>query len=476
MSVSESLELSQRAVLRAGLTDWLAGVANEFEASKQKMVNNMAEVSTGLQQTLSEISSTAKSEVASELANFHEHLEKEMELQFGSLRGDVESIAKVKRDELMEIVEKLHTSTVDELQILKKNALAELSQHLSEKIESTKSSVATSTENAGRLAESKVAVIVQQGEVVVNEAIEGLEKDLKGRIRHVSDDLDRRIQTTRQKLETTADIELRTKWSKDVEVAKRDLSKSLDMKIAEFSEQAKSIVQDLSSTLRDNAGRRATESHEELEDVAKGTAKELQERLAKIGEELTLSHLTNARAVVKELKRLNEKQGQIQGILSEASSRVEQLKAMVSARSAYVTRLEEQFKDHMATAEQTFRDIDDFVARVEKTMGDLEQRAETTFQHAKTMIEQQVPEETRWAIAKGRSQVILQSKAETAREIHLSLRSLYAELQIVEKEIREKIENIKRTAEDQKEAIVATAQYSGNESLSQWVKSKLSSL
>jgi hypothetical protein len=297
---------------------------------------------------------------------------------------------------------------------------------------------------------------------------------LKIKVADLSDDLERRAQITCQKLETAADSQLQSEFKEHIENVKQDLNKTFDTRTAEFSEQAGSVVQGFSHDLKENIEKRAEESREEFDVVVKEAARELQNKLSTMREEVVLPQFTNARGVLNELKKLNANHREIQSVLHEAALKTERLEASVKAGSENISYLNERIRNQVAAAQQSVRGIESFTTGIEKTIVDLEQRAQAAFDKARLIIEQEIPETVRRAAVEGRSQAILESKSETAKEIHLVLGGLYAELRILEKEMREKIEAVKGMIEDQKKSLVATVQGSGNESLSQWVMSKLS--
>jgi predicted nucleic acid-binding Zn-ribbon protein len=350
-----------------------------------------------------------------------------------------------------------------------------IARALSEYAESTTSSIESSSENMKKLIESRITRVTQQSEVMINEALEEFERNLKSRIENISDGFERRVQTTRQKLETAADSQLQSEFKKRIETVKQDLNKALNTKLVEFSEQTKSIVRGLSSDLKENAERSASEARGEFDVLVKGAAKELQDKLSKMSDGVMLSHLTNTRGVLNELRRLNAKHEEVQSILHEISSRTEQLETATKASSSSISNLRKRFKAQMTVAQQSIQAIDTFIIETEKEIADLQQHGQEVLQKARTTIEQRVPEETQWAIAEGRTQAMLKSKAETAKETHLVLGGLYAELRLVEREVRTKLETVKAEVEEQKRSVVSAVKQSGDKSLSEWVSAILSS-
>jgi gas vesicle protein len=260
-----------------------------------------------------------------------------------------------------------------------------------------------------------------------------------------------------------------------LKIVKQDLNKALNATVADFSEQARSIVRSLSCGLREDGEKTAEEARREFDVVVKGAAKELQNDLSRMREEVMRSHFSNARNVLAELRKSSVKYEEIQGVLHEVSMKVEDLEISVKAGCDNVADLDDQFKNQMALAQQSIGDINSLVVRVEGSIGDLEQRAQAAFEKARMIVEQQIPETTHQAIREGRLQALLYSRGETAKEIHLVLGGLYAELRMLERDMREKVETVKTMVEDQKKSIIATTQKSGGESLCKWVAEKLSS-
>jgi hypothetical protein len=459
---------------KTNLMDWLLSLATELETSREKMLDSVTKMVIGLEQTFTELSAAARFEAASELARFRGRLEKEMAFEVGALRSDIESVARAKRDELTQTVEEMCAAASDELQLLKKSVLTELNQNLSECIESTRSSIDLSSRTAKKLVENKVTGMVQQSESIINETLEELNRVLKVKVADLSNSLERRAQMTCQKLETAADSQLQSEFKERIENVKQDLDKTFSARTAEFSEQAGSVVQGFSHDLRENIEKKAEEARGEFDVVVKEAARELQNKLSTMRDEVVLPQFTNARGVLNDLKKLNANHKEIQSVLHEAALKTERLEASVKAGSENISYLNERIRNQVAAAQQSVRGIESFTTGIEKTIVDLEQRAQAAFDKARLIIEQEIPETVRRAAVEGRSQAILESKSETAKEIHLVLGGLYAELRILEKEMREKIEAVKGMIEDQKKSLVATVQGSGNESLSQWVMSKLS--
>ncbi len=159
--LSEKL-IQQTSNLQADLMDLPYPFANEIDALRQKTLDNVTRMVADLEQTFAELSAAVKSEVASELTSFHERLKKEGAFQVDLLRSNIDSATKAKRVELVEIAEQLCVGAVDELQLLRKRMLSDLNRHLSEHIESTKSSIQSSSDAVKKVGEKKIIELTRK--------------------------------------------------------------------------------------------------------------------------------------------------------------------------------------------------------------------------------------------------------------------------------------------------------------------------
>lgn len=457
MSLSPRLAddlLRNRDALQSNLAEWLLGIAKEFEVAKQKMTGEVAQMSTELQEYANGLLVNAKVDGTSELESFRGQVKKMLERHLDALQDSFEITVEAGRDNIHKLTEKLCVETTDELELLKKRALANLNQRLISEIEETEKYVA-----------DRMDLIREHGTHVVDGVVKDLEKDLRNSAKDVVGQLELTIQSTRQKLETSMGIELKSQYDVLLNAAKRNLDNLLSQKVIEFSGQATAMVHDLSSVLKREMERKLIAARQECNLLTDAATRELQQQLAQMNEEI-VSGLASTRTMLSELEEIRKRESRLRAVLVDIQKKVD-------TKSSNIRELEEAFTSQVVTAEQTLQNINTLVSKTENEVTGLEERAKTALQRARITIEKQIPARTAQLIAQGRSQAFLEAKTEATTAIHLVLRGLYAELRTVEREVYQQLELVKRQLKSQEVALRSTAK-SGGESLIEWLQSQWS--
>jgi hypothetical protein len=437
----------------ATLSTALVGVA-------ESITTTVANFKAQLDELLVEAVKSAQTGRITELSEFTKRINAVTGETIESYKAEIDCAMDAKRRELKDALEKLCASATDELELLKRRALASIDEHLSRRVQELESLGASSLAKAKDDLQRELNALDERSKLTIDELLLNFEVMAKKRVGEA-------VGTVRNRVEEA----ILRESSHMLEAAKTDLNKVVEAGRVMFDERMDIVLEDASKTLGENTSKAIADAQHAFAEMIEESKKQLRAELSAASGDI-MSAFAQVKARFADLKRFEERQAQIQRGTVELSTRLSNLEWKLEKHGNEMSALEKGLMEQLESAKTFSSVLNQYVARTQERIETLSRRTEQTFRDWEEIIAD-IPNQANEVVAKGYSQALVDVRARAVRDLNLVTRGLHIELEQLEQEIRGKIKTIQEAIAIQERAVRTVANNCDNNSLSKWVEELL---